>query len=95
VTAMPQTPALLFSLLLASILAAVFELVLGRGLRDLLPFWLASIVGFACGQVAGQCFGLIPWTIGQVHLIEGTAGALLLLIMTRWLRQEPSSRGSK
>ena len=85
---MPQTPALILSLLLASVYAAVFHLWQGRGLRDLLFFWLASLVGFASGQVVGQMLGILPWTIGQVHVIEGTVLALLFLFIARWLRQE-------
>jgi hypothetical protein len=85
---MPQTPALILSLLLASVYAALFYLWQGRGLRDLLFFWLASLVGFASGQVVGQMLGILPWTIGQVHVIEGTVLALLFLFIARWLRQE-------
>jgi len=85
---MPQTPALVLSLLLASVYATAFHLWQGRGLRDLLFFWLASLVGFASGQVVGQMLGILPWTIGQVHFIEGTLLALVFLFIARWLRQE-------
>jgi hypothetical protein len=85
---MPQAPALIFSLLLASIYAAAFYLWQGHGLRDLLFFWLASAVGFVAGQVAGQLLNILPWTIGQIHIIEATLVALLFLLIARWLRQE-------
>jgi hypothetical protein len=83
---MPQMPALLLSLVLASAYAAAFHLWLGRGLRDLPPFWLASVLGFAAGQIAGQMLDLIPVTIGQLQIIEATLGAFLFLFIAKWLR---------
>jgi MFS family permease len=85
---MLQAPALALSIALASAYAAAFYLWRGRRLRDLLLFWLASAVGFAAGQIAGQMLNTIPWTIGQVHVIEATLIALALLIVAAWLRQE-------
>jgi thiamine transporter ThiT len=83
-----QTPAIILSLVLASIYAAFFYLLFGRRLRDLFLFLLASVVGFASGHIVGVLWGFIPWTIGQVHVIEATAVALLFLILARWLRLE-------
>jgi len=88
---MPQTPALLFSLLLASVYAAAFQLWKGRNLRDLLFFWLAAVVGFAAGQIVGSVLGFIPWTIGQVHIIEATLISFLFLAVARWLMQEKTT----
>ncbi len=85
---MPQPPALIFSLLLASIYAALFYLWQGRRWRDLLFYWLAAVVGFAAGQIAGPLLNLIPWTIGQVRVVEGSLIALLFLFIARWLLQE-------
>ncbi len=85
---MLQTPALVLSLVLASAYAAGVYLWQGRGLRDLLFFWLAAVIGFAAGQVVGQVLNLVPWTIGQVHVVEATVLAFFFLIMARWLRQE-------
>jgi hypothetical protein len=89
---MLQAPALALSVALASAYAAAFYLWRGRRLRDLLFFWLASVVGFAAGQVAGQMLDTIPWTIGQVHIIEATLVALTLLILAAWLRQEEKAK---
>jgi hypothetical protein len=83
-----QTPALILSLVLASLYAAAFHLWQGRGLRDLVFFWLAAVVGFASGQVVGQLLKLIPWTVGEVHIVEGTLVAFFFLFIARWLRQE-------
>jgi predicted permease len=83
-----QMPSLVFSLLLASIYGAAFHLWQGRRARDLPVFWLAAVLGFAAGHFLGQKWGLVPWTLGQIHLVEATAGALLFLAIARLLRLE-------
>jgi hypothetical protein len=85
---MLQTPALLFSVILASAYAAIFFVWQGQGLRDLVFFWLAAVVGFASGHLVGTLWGFVPWTIGQVHIIEASIVTVLFLIIARWLRQE-------
>jgi hypothetical protein len=85
---MPQTPALVLSILLATTYAVLFYLLQGRGCRDLVLFWLASAVGFASGQLIGTRLNLIPWAIGQVHIVEATLVAFLFLVIARWIRQE-------
>lgn len=84
---MLQAPTLLLSLVLASIYAAAFHLWLGRRLRDLFFFWLASVVGFASGQIASYLLEIVPWTIGQVHVVEATLISVLFLVLARWLIQ--------
>lgn len=85
---MLQIPAFVLSVLLASAYAVAFYLWLGRGCRDLVLFWLASAVGFASGQLIGARLNIVPWSIGQVHVVEATLVALLFLIFARWIRQE-------
>jgi hypothetical protein len=85
---MLQAPALVLSLLLASVYAAVFHLWQGRSLRDLAAFWLAAVFGFGAGQLVGSALDLLPWTLGQVRIVEATVGAFLFLVIARWLRQE-------
>lgn len=85
---MLQTPAVLFSIILASAYAVVFFIWQGQGLRDLVFFWLAAVVGFASGHLVGKLWGFVPWTIGQVHIIEASIVTVLFLVIARWLRQE-------
>ncbi|MGD2206824.1 MAG: hypothetical protein PVH17_08605 [Anaerolineae bacterium] len=87
-----QTPMLVLSLLLASAYAVAFHLWIGRRWRDLLFFWLAAMVGFATGQVAGQMLEIIPWTIGQVHVVEATLVVFLFLALARWLMREKETK---
>lgn len=93
---MLQTPGLVLSLLLASAYAAAFHLWQGRRWRDLLFFWLAAIIGFASGQLTGQMLALVPWTIGQVRIVEGTLVAFLFLGVARWIMSEkPAAHETK
>jgi hypothetical protein len=85
---MIQGPGLLLSVVLASIYAIAFYLVLGRRPRDMLFFWLAALVGFASGHLVGELWGFIPWTLGQVHIIEASVLAIVFLLLARWLGQE-------
>lgn len=85
---MLQPPALLLSLILASAYAVGFYLWQGKGLRDLLVFWLASLAGFALGQVAGQMLSVVHWTIGEVRVAESTLVAFTFLLLVKWLRPE-------
>jgi hypothetical protein len=85
---MLQPPALILGLVLASLYALLFHLWRGRGWRDLLFLWLAALIGFASGHLVGQLWGFVPWTIGQLHVIEGTVLALVLMGLARWLAQE-------
>jgi hypothetical protein len=62
--------------------------LLGRSLRDLLFFWLASIVGFVTGQLVGQLLDVSPVTIGQIRIVEASLVAILFLLLARWITVE-------
>jgi hypothetical protein len=85
---MLQLPALFVLMVLASTYAVLLHLLLGRGVRDLVLFWVASVAGFACGQLVGERLDFIPWQVGQVHLIEATVGAVLFILAAAWLRPQ-------
>lgn len=65
---------------------ALFHLYYGRKLRQLLTFLLASIVGFALGQLVGERVGLGIFTMGRLHPVEGSLGSGILLFIARWLK---------
>lgn len=83
-------PTLLLGLLLSAGYAALFHLWTGRTMRDLSIYLIASMLGFALGQWAGQSIGWSLIRIGQLYVIETAAGALLALILVRTLNLERS-----
>jgi hypothetical protein len=88
---MLQAPGLLLSLVVASALGVGFYLWQGRRHRDLLFFWLAAVIGFGSGHLVGVVWGFVPWTVGEVHILEGCVVAVLFLVLARWLGQEKSN----
>lgn len=80
------SPPLVLSLIIASAYAALFNLWQGGSAKDLLLYLLACWLGFGIGELAGDLLGLDVLMIGQIHVMEGTIGAWLLLLVVRWLR---------
>lgn len=84
-------PSLLLSLLLSVVYASLFHLWRGRNLREFVLYLLAACVGFGAGQLAGALIRLPVLQIGEVHVVEATAGALLALAIAA-LIMTPSRR---
>ncbi len=80
------SPPLVLSLIIASAYAAFFNLWQGGSARDLLIYLVACWLGFAIGELAGDFLGLDFLMIGEIHVLEGTAGSLILLFLARWLK---------
>jgi hypothetical protein len=79
-------PAIVLSLVIASLYAGVFHFLNARRALHLFHYWLAAIVGFFLGAALGL---VVPWRIlvvGEVHLFEGTLICSSALFLTRWLR---------
>ncbi|HNS49735.1 MAG TPA: hypothetical protein PKO09_00965 [Anaerolineae bacterium] len=91
---MLQIPALLVLLLVASLVAVLLHLWMGRNVRDFLLFWLASLAGCVGGQLLGQELGLIPLTVGQVHVAEAAIGSALAVLLAAWLRPQGKQPGA-
>lgn len=80
------SPPLILSLLIASAYAAFFNLWQKGSAKDLLLYLVACWLGFGIGELAGDLLGLDVMMIGQIHILEGTVGAWLLLLLAKWLR---------
>lgn len=80
------SPPLVLSLIIASAYAAIFNLWQRGSARDLLIYLLACWLGFAIGELAGDFLGLDILMIGEIHIMEGTVGSLVLLFLARWLK---------
>ena len=83
---MYQTPALLLSVILGSIPAALFQMWKGRTAADFLIYEMTSLFGFLLGQAMALAAGWQLLMIGQVHPLEGLLGSVGMLFLVRWLR---------
>ena len=81
-----MSPALLLSVLIASIYGALFHVWRGRSFRELPLYLIASGLGFALGQLVGNLIGLDIFVIGPIHIIEATLGSWAMLFIARWLK---------
>jgi len=80
------SPSLAFLFLLASIYTVLFHLLWGRGMRELVLFFVAAVIGFTVGQLVAEALGLSFLTIGPLHLIEGTIGSWMGLFIAKRLK---------
>lgn len=81
-----MSPELLLIILFGASYGALFHLYHGRRLRQLLAFLLASTVGFAIGQLAGEMAGFAFFTMGRLHPVEGSLGSGTFLFIAKWLK---------
>ena len=66
-----QLPALVLSVLIATILSALFYAWQGKTARNLAVFWVAGVLGFLAGQWLAIYLEARVLVIGQIHLLEG------------------------
>jgi hypothetical protein len=84
------SPGLALSVLLATAIGAAFHLWRGGGYGMLVRYLLAAWGGFALGQLAGWLGGWELAMVGQVHMLEGTLGSGLVLVIVHWLTASSS-----
>jgi len=85
------SPGLALSVLLATAIGATFHLWRGGGYGMLVRYLLAAWGGFALGQLAGWLGGWELAMVGQVHMLEGTLGSGLVLMIVHWLTASSST----
>ena len=79
-------PALILSVVLASLYAAVFHLLWAPRQGRLWVYWLAALVGFGLGQVLSGLSPMPLILIGSVRIVEATLGAAAALIIAKRLK---------
>lgn len=79
-------PTLVFAVLVATAVGALYHLLLGTNLRQLALFCGVSILGFALGQAIGSAMPPAIPHVGQLRLVEGTVLAVALMTVVRYLR---------
>ena len=81
------SPAVVLSIVVASLYGGLFHVLRGRKLTDFVLYWLASLIGFGLGQVLGNALNLGIMMIGLVHIVEASAISWVALLVARWLKQ--------
>jgi hypothetical protein len=79
-------PSTVLSIVLATILAALFHLWRGKKAQELLIYWPAAVLGFLIGQFVGARIGLDIAVIGETHIIEGSVLAIAAMFVANWLK---------
>ena len=87
------SPGLAMSALVATAYGAVFHLWRGGGFGMHLRYLVAAWGGFALGQLIGWLGGWEFLMLGQIHVLEGTLGSVVLMFMMSWLAA-PSSEST-
>lgn len=80
-------PAILFSMLLATLYGAAFHLWRGGGLGRLILYLVLSWVGFWGGQYLGDRLGWAFLSAGKIQIGLASLGSLLALMGGHWLSQ--------
>ena len=83
---MPSGPMVVLAVLLASLYATVFHVIKGRTLVELPIFWVASLLGFATGELAARVLSLDVLMIGELHVLEASIVSIAFLFIARWLK---------
>jgi hypothetical protein len=79
----PAFPALVLSLVIATLYATLFHLLWGRTLNGLIAYWLAALAGFAVGQLAASALSLKDVQIGELHLLAASTVCWLSMAFAR------------
>ncbi|MDW8173718.1 MAG: hypothetical protein RML73_14675 [Anaerolineae bacterium] len=74
-------PIFTFAFIIATLMGAVFHLIVGGDARRLAFFLLASWLGFAMGQSFGAGSGISWVVIGEIHILTAVLGSLIMLVM--------------
>jgi uncharacterized membrane protein YeaQ/YmgE (transglycosylase-associated protein family) len=73
-------PTLTFAFILATVLGALFHLIMGGDARRLALFLLAGWIGFGLGHLIGAALGINLFNVGTLRLVSATLGAIIALV---------------
>lgn len=77
---MPE-PTFVFAFVSATLIGALFHLVVGGNARRLALFLLIAWLGFALGQMLALTFDVALFTIGSVRLLSASVVAFFMLLL--------------
>lgn len=82
-------PSLLFALLIALALGALYHLIRGGDWPHLLAYLVMSMIGFAVGHFIALWRGWVWFQFGPLNLGAEIVGALVFLALADWLIHLP------
>lgn len=83
---MAHFPLLVLSLVIATLYAALFHLLRGQTMRDLILYWASSLLGFAAGHLIAAVLAWPDPLIGELHIVPASILSLLLMSFARRLK---------
>jgi hypothetical protein len=78
-------PGLVLGGLISTLYGAVFHLLRGGGIGQLVAYIILSWIGFWAGQFIAEKLGWGFLEIGQLHLGIATISSILLMILGYWI----------
>jgi hypothetical protein len=79
-------PLLVLSLVIATMYGALFHLLWGQAIRELLIYWVAAVAGFASGQLLASAFSWPDLLIGELHFMAASAASWLFMAFAKRLK---------
>ncbi len=76
-----MSPSLILAAIIAVGLGLVYHLWRGGDFPRLIVSVLSACIGFAIGHYVGAFFGWRFILIGEIHLVEGLIGAMIVLVI--------------
>ncbi len=83
---MVHFPLLVLSLVIATLYGALFHLLRGQTMRDLVLYWATSLLGFAVGHLIAVAFAWPDPLIGELHIVPASVASLLLMSFAQRLK---------
>ncbi len=88
-------PAILFSLVIASLYGAVYHLIRGGSIWRLFLYLSLSLFGFTAGHLIGLWRGWVLLPIGPINLGLSSLGSIVILVLGDWLSRVEVNQESK
>jgi hypothetical protein len=72
-------PTTVFAFVIATLIGALFHLIVGGNARRLALFLMAGWAGFLLGHMGGKSLGIERFTVGELNIIPAVMGSLFML----------------
>ncbi|MHB1318375.1 MAG: hypothetical protein ACYCYF_07150 [Anaerolineae bacterium] len=81
-----SSPIYLLGTTIATLLSALFHLLLGTSFKQAILFWFSSVIGLFIGQLLGGIFFTSWPMLGQLHIIPACMLSLAAMFIVRGLK---------